>query len=477
MPAGKLPLSAFVDAARGTVPADLVLRNARVVNVLTGRDPRGDGRRRGRPDPRFRPLPRGLPRGRDRPRGRLPRSRVLGRPHPHRVDDDDAPRLRAPRRRARHRRGRHRPARDRERARRRGARGLPRLGRRPPRRGPRHAPLVRPGDAPRDLGRDPRGEGPRPFLRQEERPRPRRDDERPRLPLRRPGRPRQGRGRRLPRAPHRRPLAPPHRPRPQRLRRRRHPDRPRVPRPRRGDREGPPRHVDLDPGGDGRQESRRPPPARHAAELRAFRLRHRRPPPVGPPRPRPRRPPRAARHRARPRPGPRLPPRLLVVRAALRLPRPRGDRPGLPRRPPHLRARSRTSGPTSSSSAGSAVARGGTLLVDVPSRGISEGPVVPRRRLRRDAPPPRRRSRARTIRVIEVHPGSLATGSSTAEALVAGGAAVADPSRDLAKLAVVERHRGTGNVGVSFARGFGLARGAIASSVAHDSHNVVVAGC
>ena len=81
------------------------------------------------------------------------------------------------------------------------------------------------------------------------------------------------------------------------------------------------------------------------------------------------------------------------------------------------------------------------------------------------------------VRVIDVHPGSLATGSAIAEARVVDGAAVADPSRDLAKLAVVERHRGTGNVGVSFARGFGLARGAMASSVAHDSHNVVVCGC
>ena len=53
---------------------------------------------------------------------------------------------------------------------------------------------------------------------------------------------------------------------------------------------------------------------------------------------------------------------------------------------------------------------------------------------------------------------------------------MADVSRDLLKLAVVERHRGTGNVGVAFARGFGLKRGAIASSVAHDSHNVVVVG-
>ncbi len=125
---------------------------------------------------------------------------------------------------------------------------------------------------------------------------------------------------------------------------------------------------------------------------------------------------------------------------------------------------------------GRRVARGGRLLVEVPSRGISEGPSFrvdgfDASRLRLPATP------GAHVRVIEVHPGSLATGSGSAAALVVDGSAAADPSRDLAKLAVVERHRGTGNVGVSFARGFGLARGAIASSVAHDSHNVVVAGC
>ena len=53
---------------------------------------------------------------------------------------------------------------------------------------------------------------------------------------------------------------------------------------------------------------------------------------------------------------------------------------------------------------------------------------------------------------------------------------VADGKRDVAKLAVVERHHGTGNIGLGFVQGLGVERGAIASSVAHDSHNVVVAG-
>jgi adenine deaminase len=56
------------------------------------------------------------------------------------------------------------------------------------------------------------------------------------------------------------------------------------------------------------------------------------------------------------------------------------------------------------------------------------------------------------------------------------GHVVSDPSRDLLKIAVIERHRSTGNVGLGLVRGFGLQRGAIASSVAHDSHNLVVVG-
>jgi adenine deaminase len=56
------------------------------------------------------------------------------------------------------------------------------------------------------------------------------------------------------------------------------------------------------------------------------------------------------------------------------------------------------------------------------------------------------------------------------------GAAVADPGRDLVKIAVLERHLGTGRVGLGFVRGSGLARGALASTVAHDAHNIVAVG-
>ena len=82
----------------------------------------------------------------------------------------------------------------------------------------------------------------------------------------------------------------------------------------------------------------------------------------------------------------------------------------------------------------------------------------------------------RQVRVIEAVPGQIVTGQSVEEIGVTDGAAVTDPERDLLKIAVIERHRGTGNVGVGFVRGFGLARGAIASTVAHDNHNIVVVG-
>ncbi len=79
-------------------------------------------------------------------------------------------------------------------------------------------------------------------------------------------------------------------------------------------------------------------------------------------------------------------------------------------------------------------------------------------------------------RVIGVVPGQIVTEELEDEPRVHAGEALADPKRDLAKIAVVERHLGTGRVGLGFVRGFGLRRGALASTVAHDAHNVVVVG-
>ncbi|HEY6876072.1 MAG TPA: adenine deaminase [Candidatus Dormibacteraeota bacterium] len=83
---------------------------------------------------------------------------------------------------------------------------------------------------------------------------------------------------------------------------------------------------------------------------------------------------------------------------------------------------------------------------------------------------------AKRIRVMRVVPGQLLTGVDIAEPCVRDGSMVADPSRDLVKIAVVERHHATGRIGLGFATNVGLQRGAFASTVAHDAHNVVVLG-
>jgi adenine deaminase len=84
--------------------------------------------------------------------------------------------------------------------------------------------------------------------------------------------------------------------------------------------------------------------------------------------------------------------------------------------------------------------------------------------------------RGGAARVIGLVPGQIVTESLVEEPAVRGGEAIADPARDLAKIAVIERHLGTGRTGLGFVRGFGLQRGAIASTVAHDAHNVIVVG-
>jgi adenine deaminase len=80
------------------------------------------------------------------------------------------------------------------------------------------------------------------------------------------------------------------------------------------------------------------------------------------------------------------------------------------------------------------------------------------------------------VRVIGAIPDQLLTENLQIEATVRNGQAVADPGRDLLKMAVVERHHGTGRTGLGFVQGIGLREGAIASTVAHDHHNLVVIG-
>src|ERR1700730_16800628 len=83
---------------------------------------------------------------------------------------------------------------------------------------------------------------------------------------------------------------------------------------------------------------------------------------------------------------------------------------------------------------------------------------------------------AKKIRVIEIVPNQIVTKEAIEAPKIDHGKIVSDTNRDILKLVVVERHRATGNVGVGFVRGFGLQRGALGSTVAHDAHNVVVVG-
>jgi adenine deaminase len=78
--------------------------------------------------------------------------------------------------------------------------------------------------------------------------------------------------------------------------------------------------------------------------------------------------------------------------------------------------------------------------------------------------------------VIRIIPGQIVTKKTMEPMKVVDGAVMPDGERDILKLVVVERHRARGNIGLGLVKGFGLKRGALASSVAHDSHNIIAVG-
>jgi adenine deaminase len=80
------------------------------------------------------------------------------------------------------------------------------------------------------------------------------------------------------------------------------------------------------------------------------------------------------------------------------------------------------------------------------------------------------------FRVIELVPGQILTRQTICEAVIKDGEAVASPEHDLLKVCVFDRHRGSGSFGMGFVRGYGMKRGAVGSSVGHDSHNMVIVG-
>jgi adenine deaminase len=123
---------------------------------------------------------------------------------------------------------------------------------------------------------------------------------------------------------------------------------------------------------------------------------------------------------------------------------------------------------------GSLVARDGSIVPydrPEPLPPLRSSVNVSRRRLSFAIP-----AQGRRVRVIEVVPQQVATRAAEADARVVDGAAVADPTRDLLKLAVIERHVDSHRTGLGFIHGFGLRRGALASTVAHDAHNLIVVG-
>ena len=73
-------------------------------------------------------------------------------------------------------------------------------------------------------------------------------------------------------------------------------------------------------------------------------------------------------------------------------------------------------------------------------------------------------------------PDSLLTGSAYVTLPTDGGRVLPDPSQDTALIAVFERHHATGASAIGFVRGLGIGSGALASTIAHDSHNLLVAG-
>ena len=86
------------------------------------------------------------------------------------------------------------------------------------------------------------------------------------------------------------------------------------------------------------------------------------------------------------------------------------------------------------------------------------------------------RSNQSLAKVIQLIPDQIITKKVIKRVVLRDGVAYPDIKEDILKIAVVERHCATGNVGIGFVRGFGLKRGAIGSTVAHDSHNLVIVG-
>lgn len=81
-----------------------------------------------------------------------------------------------------------------------------------------------------------------------------------------------------------------------------------------------------------------------------------------------------------------------------------------------------------------------------------------------------------SVRTIDIIPGGVVTKAGVNDVEIENGSFKFDKTKDISKIAVIERHKGTGNVAVALLKGYGIKKGAIATSVAHDSHNIIVCG-
>ena len=125
---------------------------------------------------------------------------------------------------------------------------------------------------------------------------------------------------------------------------------------------------------------------------------------------------------------------------------------------------------------GQLVAQDGEMVVGRSAAPVDDAAVRPSVRVNWETLDLRVPAQGTRMRVIGAAGDQVITESRTLAPTVREGLVVADPERDLLKMAVIERHRGTGNVGLGFVQGVGLKRGAIATTVCHDHHNLVVIG-
>ena len=131
--------------------------------------------------------------------------------------------------------------------------------------------------------------------------------------------------------------------------------------------------------------------------------------------------------------------------------------------------------PTLVFKSGEIVAREGKLVVDLDNKEVPRlrGSVNVKWIEPEDFKIP---AKSDTVRAMEIVPGTLLTKGITAKIKVKEGFAESDTENDILKIMVFERHKATGNIGKGFVKGFGLKSGAIASTVAHDSHNMIIVG-